>query len=198
MELEVPTQLLMALPMLQMVEVVSSARPPRLSATRGTKSMFRERQAERLEVSLLLDTNSKCMPEDAEVSDRELLCRGLMTCTSRAAGRPLCHAGRYMSAGLEEELGMNPGVSLAGVRPAVWAVAKMTSRMALCLKILSPLPPQPIWWSPDGSACPLHTGQEKEVLKSGTTAGKLPIIEIETQMITFNQSPEMRCAPFRK
>ena len=62
MELEVPTQLLMALPMLQMVEVVSSARPPRLSATRGTKSMFRERQAERLEVSLLLDTNSKCMP----------------------------------------------------------------------------------------------------------------------------------------
>ncbi len=91
-----------------------------------------------------------------------------MTCTSRAAEWPLCHAGRYISAGLEEELGMSPADSLAGVRPAVWTAVKMTSLMALCLKILSPLPPQSIWWSPDGSAYPLHTGQEKEVLKSGT------------------------------
>ncbi len=63
---------------------------------------------------------------------------------------------------------MSPADSLAGVRPAVWTAVKMTSLMALCLKILSPLPPQSIWWSPDGSAYPLHTGQEKEVLKSGT------------------------------
>ncbi len=130
-----------------MVEMVSSARPPRLSAIRGAKSKFREQEAERLEVSLHWTPTRSTCPGDAEASDRVLLCRGLMTCMSRAAGRPLCHAGR-LSAGLEEELEMSPGVSLAGVRPAVWAAVKMTLWMALCLKILSPLPLQPIWWSP--------------------------------------------------
>ena len=35
-----------------MVEMVSSARPPSVSATKGTKSVPEERQAERLEASL--------------------------------------------------------------------------------------------------------------------------------------------------
>ncbi len=81
-----------------MVEMVSSARPPRLSAIRGAKSKFREQQAERLEVSLHWTPTRSACPGDTEASDRVLLCRGLMTCMSRAAGRPLCHAGR-LSAG---------------------------------------------------------------------------------------------------
>ena len=44
--------MLMALPMAEMVEMVSSARPPRASATKGTKSVPDERQAERLDAYL--------------------------------------------------------------------------------------------------------------------------------------------------
>ena len=54
--------MLMALPMAEMVEMVSTARPPRASATKGTKSVPDERQAERLEaMQLALDAYLKSM-----------------------------------------------------------------------------------------------------------------------------------------
>ncbi len=146
-------------------DVLSKA--SRLSATRGTKSMFREGKPRGWKLV--------CIGLQLEVHALEIL-KPLTECFlwgtddmyDQGSRLTLCHAGRYISVGLEEELGMSPADALAGVRPAVWAALKMTSLMALCLKILSPLPYHSHWWSLDGSACPLHTGQEKEVLKSGT------------------------------
>ena len=117
-----------------MVEIVSSARPPSVSATKGTKSVPEERQAERLEASLRWTPTCRAWPATVRT------CSGLITCTSRAAGRPRLQLGRKMSAGRACEPGTRPGASLEGARAADWAAEKMTSLMALWRAIRSPLP----------------------------------------------------------
>ena len=57
--------------------------------------------------------------------------------TSRAAGEPLFHEGRKMSAGRECEPDRRKGASNFGDRAASLAAEKITSLKALCLVILS-------------------------------------------------------------
>ena len=131
-----------------MVEMVSSARPPSVSATKGTKSVPEERQAERLEASLRWTPTCRAWPGVRAASATVRTCSGLITCTSRAAGRPRLQLGRKTSAGRACEPGTRPGASLVGARAADWAAEKMTSLVALWRAIRSPLPPHPTWWSP--------------------------------------------------
>ena len=154
-----PALTLTALPIEEMVVMVSSASPPRVSATKGTKSIPEERQAERLEVSFRWTPSCKAWPGVTEASDTVRSWSGLITWTSNAAGRPQFQLGRRISAGRDRELGNRPGVSLVGARAADWAAVKITSRMALWRETRSPLPPQPTWWSPKESALPRHSGQ---------------------------------------
>ena len=114
-----------------MVEMVSSARPPSVSATKGTKSVPEERQAERLEASLRWTPTCRAWPGVRAASATVRTCSGLITCTSRAAGRPRLQLGRKTSAGRACEPGTRPGASLEGARAADWAAEKMTSLMAL-------------------------------------------------------------------
>ncbi len=61
-ESEVPQRFSMALLMMVMVRMVSSANPPSVSATRGTKSVTEERQAERLAASFLCTPTWRAWP----------------------------------------------------------------------------------------------------------------------------------------
>ena len=73
-----------------------------------------------------------------------------------------------MSAGRLLEPGTREGASFRGHRAAVWAAEEMTSLMALCRKMRSPLPPHPTSWSPKGSAGLLQTEQgdsSEDILK---------------------------------
>ena len=83
-----PVLSLAARPIAEIVEMVSSASPPNVSATRGTKSVPVERQAERLEDSLRWTPTCSACPQVNEDSDTMDSCSGLITWTSRAAGRP--------------------------------------------------------------------------------------------------------------
>ena len=94
-----------------MVEMVSSARPPSVSATKGTKSVPEERQAERLEASLRWTPTCRAWPGVRAASATVRTCSGLITCTSRAAGRPRLQLGRKTSAGRACEPGTRPGAS---------------------------------------------------------------------------------------
>ncbi len=78
-----------ARPIAEMVEMVSSASPPNVSVTRGTNSVPVERQAERLENRLRWTPACSACPRVKEDSDTTIdSCSGLITWTSRAAGRP--------------------------------------------------------------------------------------------------------------
>ena len=79
--------------MLMTVLMVSSASPPRASATRGTKSKPEERQAERLEESFLWTPTCRAWPGDRAASAIVRSCSGLMTSTSKAVGRPRLQQG---------------------------------------------------------------------------------------------------------
>ena len=68
-----------------MVEMVSSARPPSVSATKGTKSVPEERQAERLEASLRWTPTCRAWPGVRAASATVRTCSGLITCTSSIA-----------------------------------------------------------------------------------------------------------------
>ena len=56
----------------------------------------------------------------------------------QSTGQPWLQV-RKTSAGLERESNIRLGISLEGTRAADWAALKMTSWMALCRVILSPL-----------------------------------------------------------
>ncbi len=154
-----PILLPAARPITKMVEMVSSASPPNVSVTRGTKSVPVERQAEKLEDSLRWTLACSAWPRVKEDFDTIDSCSGLITWTSRVAGRPPLQVGRRMSARRDRELGVTPGASLVGARAADWAAEKITSRMALWRVIRSPFPPHPTWWSLKGSAMQQHSGQ---------------------------------------
>ena len=124
-----------------MIVMVSSAKPPRASATMRMKSTPAERQAERWDASVRCTLTCRAWPGVKAASAMVCCWRGLITCTSSAAGRPQLQVGRKTSAGLERESKMRLGTSLDGDRAADWAAQKMTSRIALCRKILSPFPP---------------------------------------------------------
>ena len=142
----------MAFPIALMMVTVSSARPPRVSVTTGTNSTPTALQAARWTASLRWTPTLSAWPGVRDASRRVCCCRGEMTYTSRAAGRPLLQVGSEMSAGLESESGTTPAASREGARAADWAAENRTSRMALWHVILSLLPPQPTWWSPYSSA----------------------------------------------
>ena len=150
----------MARPMALIVKIESSERPPRVSATRGMHSAPAARQAERLEASLRRVPTCKAWPGVKAASARVSCWRGEITCTSRAAGLPWHQFGSDMSAGLERELGTNPGVSFEGASAADWAAVKSTSLMALWQEILSPFPPHPTWWHPWCRQCHGILGRE--------------------------------------
>ncbi len=99
------------LPISRMVEMKSSARPPRVSATRGMHVRPIERQLWRLEASLRWTPTWRAWPWVHAASDIVRDWRGEMTWTSRAAWRPLVQLGSRTSAGREAE----SGISLAGV-----------------------------------------------------------------------------------
>ncbi len=77
-----------AQPIAEMVEMVSSASPPNVSVTRGTNSVPVERQAEGLENRLRWTPACIACPRVKEDSDTIDSSSGLITWTSRAAGRP--------------------------------------------------------------------------------------------------------------
>ena len=131
-----------------MMKMVSSASPPKVSATTGMKSTPAERQAERCDVSLRWTPTCRAWPGVEAAPCKVSCCRGEITWTSNAAGQPRLQVGRSMSAGLEWESGTRLGASLVGAKAADRAAENRTSCMALCRAILSPLPPQPTWWSP--------------------------------------------------
>ncbi len=79
-----------------MVEMKSSAKPPRVSATRGTHDRPASRQYWRLEASLRWTPTCRACPWVCAASDRVRGWRGEMTWTSRA---PLDQLGRRTSAG---------------------------------------------------------------------------------------------------
>ena len=131
-------------------------------ATRGMKSVPVERQAERFEVNLRWLPTWRPCPGVCEASAMVCCWRGLMTWTSRAAGRPQLQLGRRMDvcwARLKTR--DQTGVSLEGANVADWAAEKTTSLMALWLDMRSPLPPHPTWWSLKESAMPRHSGREQ-------------------------------------
>ena len=80
---------------------------------------------------LALNTNVECVARSMGCLVRVCCCRGEVTWTSRAAGRPLLQTGRRMSAGLERESGTTPAASREGARAAVWVAENRTSLMAL-------------------------------------------------------------------
>ena len=149
----------MASPRDRMVEMVSSANPPRVSATTGMKSTRAERQAERWHASLRWMPTRRAWPGVEAASCKVCCWRGEIMWTSSAAGRPRLQVGST-STGLEWESGTTLGASLVGAKALDWAARNRTSRMALWRMILPPLPPQPTWWSPKGSAVLRHSGQE--------------------------------------
>ena len=77
-----PVLLLMARLMEVMVWTVSSARPPRVSATRGMNSMPTERRAERLEASLCCTPTWRAWPGVTAASEIVSWCRELIKVTS--------------------------------------------------------------------------------------------------------------------
>ena len=107
-----------ARPMAATVRIVSSPRPPRVSATRGMKSVPVERQTDRWADNLRRTPTCRAWPGVCEASTIVCCWRGLITCTSKAAGRPLLQLGRRTSAGRDRELGTMPGDSLEGARAA--------------------------------------------------------------------------------
>ena len=109
-----PERSAIARPMAATVQIVS-ARPPRVSATRGMKSVPVERQADRWAVNL---QQTRAWPGVCEASTIVYCWRGLITCTSNAAGQPLLQLGRRTSAGRDRELGTRPGDSLEGASTA--------------------------------------------------------------------------------
>ncbi len=105
-------------PISRMVEMKSSAKPPRVSATRGMHVIPTDLQLGRLEASLRWTPTWRAWPWVLAASDSVRDWRGEMTWTSRAAGRPLIQLGRRTSAGREAESGTSPVVSLEGPRAA--------------------------------------------------------------------------------
>ena len=100
-----------------MMKMVSSASPPRVSATTGMKSTPAERQAERCCVSLRRTPTCRAWPGVEAAPCKVSCCRGEITWTSNAAGQPRLQVGRSMSAGLEWESGPDWELLLLGPRP---------------------------------------------------------------------------------
>ena len=114
-----------------MMKMVSSASPPRVSATTGMKSTPAELQAERCCVSLRRTPTCRAWPGVEAAPCKVSCCRGEITWTSNAAGQPRLQVGRSMSAGLEWESWTRLGASLVGAKAADRAAENRTSRMAL-------------------------------------------------------------------
>ena len=72
-----------------MVEMVSSARPPSVSATKGTKSVPEERQAERLEASLRWTPTCRAWPGVRAASATVRTCSGLIR-SKYAENKKIC------------------------------------------------------------------------------------------------------------
>ena len=100
----------------RMMKMVSSASPPRVSATTGMKSTPAEWQAERCDVSLRRTPTCRAWPGVEAAPCKVSCCRGEITWTSNAAGQPRLQVGRSMSAGLEWESGTRLGASLVGAK----------------------------------------------------------------------------------
>ncbi len=93
----------------RMVEMKSSAKPPRVSATRGMHVKPIERQLVQLEEASLRWTPTwRAWPWVRVVLDIVRDWRGEITWTSRVAGRPLVQLGSRTSAGREAESGTSP------------------------------------------------------------------------------------------
>ena len=139
----------MALPRVRNVWIVSSARPPKVSVTRGIESIPTERQAGKLVINFLWTPIKRACPGEKAAFTTVGCWRGDITWMSKAAGRLPVQFGSEMSAGLMEESGTKLGVFLERSKSiADWAASKITSLMALWQPIQSVLPPQPTWWSP--------------------------------------------------
>ena len=134
-----------AMPTARMMAIASGHQPPKVSTTTGKKSTPAARQARRLDASLRRTPTVRAWPGVVAASVMVSCCRGEITLTSSAAGRPCCQTGRRMSAGREFDPGTRLGASFVGARAAAWAVLKSTSRIALWRAIRSLLPPQPTW-----------------------------------------------------
>ena len=96
------------MPMALMVWMVSSDRPPKVSATKGMHSAPIARQADRLEASFRRVPTSSAWPRMVDASARVNFCSREMTWTS--TGRPWCQLGSRMLAGLARELGTKPAI----------------------------------------------------------------------------------------
>ena len=82
-----------------------------------------------------------------------------MTVTSSAAGLPRVQQSRYTSAGWELAPGISAGTFLLGARTADRVAENKAILKESCWWILSPLPPQLTWWSPNLPVETWQTGQ---------------------------------------
>ena len=155
-------------PMAEMVWEDRELSPPRDSKSNGMNEMPAEAQGAWWR-SLFRDSPTcSAWPGDAAAPWMVRRWSGQMIEISKAAGRPRSQFGRKMSAGRDWRLGIRWGDSLWGARAADWAAVKIASRIELWRWILSPLPPQPTWWSPKLSAGEWQTRQVESTGKRGS------------------------------
>ena len=91
---------LTAWPIVQIVKFVSSATPPKVSITKGMKSIPTKQQPKSWEDSFHSTPTWMAWSRLEATSPRVCCCRGKMTCTWTAAGTPRLQLGRKISAGL--------------------------------------------------------------------------------------------------